>query len=252
MLCIRSMKSYRSLNKPRLWILICATSCRGMQKPRPALLYGSWRRYPESGISAAAMSEIPYKSRISKKRFEFRPGRKIYESAIGSLHTFIINIDFSIKVWERDRNKEHGGNYSISSTVETVRCSEYFELGRNRQFEGFIYLSCLSNRISLGRFTETALSHRLVFSNLKSVSDFRHRYNLKRKIAELPPVTAEVFAQKVLGKFLHWNSLLTHFSSARSTAIICFASKLLTDLSCMQKDFLLSEFIQQSPSFKTA
>jgi len=27
----------------------------------------------------------------------------------------------------------------------------------------------------------------------------RHRYNLKRKIAELPPVTAEVFAQKVLG-----------------------------------------------------
>lgn len=32
-------------------------------------------------------------------------------------------------------------------------------------------------------------------------TNVRHRYNLKRKIAELAPVTAEVFAQKVLGMF---------------------------------------------------
>jgi hypothetical protein len=35
-----------------------------------------------------------------------------------------------------------------------------------------------------------------------ALNHFRHRYNLKRKIAELPPVTAEVFAQKVLGSYL--------------------------------------------------
>ena len=29
-----------------------------------------------------------------------------------------------------------------------------------------------------------------------------HWYNLKRKVVELPPVTLEVFTQKVLGKYL--------------------------------------------------
>lgn len=29
-----------------------------------------------------------------------------------------------------------------------------------------------------------------------------HKYNLKRKIMSLPPFTAEVFAQKVLGEFV--------------------------------------------------
>ncbi len=28
-----------------------------------------------------------------------------------------------------------------------------------------------------------------------------HRYNLKRKVADLPPVTSEVFTQKVLGEY---------------------------------------------------
>ena len=36
-----------------------------------------------------------------------------------------------------------------------------------------------------------------------------HRYNLKRKVAELPPVTAEVFQQKVLAQRAQVFSLLS-------------------------------------------
>lgn len=49
----------------------------------------------------------------------------------------------------------------------------------------------------------TCLACQVVFTTAESQrvhygTDW-HRYNLKRKVAELPPVTSEVFSQKVLG-----------------------------------------------------
>jgi hypothetical protein len=49
----------------------------------------------------------------------------------------------------------------------------------------------------------TCLACQVVFPTAESqrvhyVTDW-HRYNLKRKVAELPPVTSEVYNQKVLG-----------------------------------------------------
>ena len=62
----------------------------------------------------------------------------------------------------------------------------------------------------------------------------RHRYNLKRKIAELPPVTAEVFAQKVLGIPWGLNRVLTGcYSTTRSSSFNRIASELSTNLYTM-------------------
>lgn len=76
---------------------------------------------------------------------------------------------------------------------------------------------------------------------LKNVSHTRHRYNLKRKVAELPPVTTEVFAQKVLGCS---SGDIAYCSATRSAEIICLAGKLYTDLCSLQKDFLFAERFQ--------
>ncbi|RIA88115.1 C2H2 type zinc-finger-domain-containing protein [Glomus cerebriforme] len=50
----------------------------------------------------------------------------------------------------------------------------------------------------------TCLACQIVFNNAKAQRDHYgtdwHRYNLKRKVAELPPVTSEVFNQKVLAQ----------------------------------------------------
>jgi pre-60S factor REI1 len=63
-------------------------------------------------------------------------------------------------------------------------------------------MSGMSNRLPFCRFTTSALPNRLVRLSCtkNSLTPPRHRYNLKRKIAELSPITAEAFAQKVIAQ----------------------------------------------------
>jgi hypothetical protein len=72
--------------------------------------------------------------------------------------------------------------------------------------------TCLSCQIGFHSADLQRQHHRTDwYSPTRSIiNGFRHRYNLKRKVAELPPVTAEVFAQKVLGmtQFYSRNSLM--------------------------------------------
>lgn len=93
--------------------------------------------------------------------------------------------------------------------METRYFNSKWRLWWNGQFKGTLHLSCLSNRIPFSWITKTTLSNRLVICLFSDISNKRHRYNLKRKVAELPPVTAEVFAQKVLG-IPFWNDLIAN------------------------------------------